>query len=163
MEKTDTASPLYRHKEGGVHVQVGGRSRRLPRIGGVQWQHTVESTLESEAPGVQSSWVSSLALRRSRRCPGSSSGRNGGRYRGYRPLRLTWRCSEGPAGGGLDLVKVRTTPEGRAHVARGAFSEESTREVQGVGSTVAGIAPHTFAQCIAGSHSVATALGMAVQ
>jgi len=91
----------------------------------------------------RSSWESSLVLRRSRRRPGSSSGRHGGSCRGYRPLRLMWRRSEGPAGGGLDLVKARAAPEGRGHAVRGFRREESTREGRGVGSTVAGAAPST--------------------
>ena len=80
------------------------------------------------------SLVSSLVLRISRRRPGSSSGRRGGRCRGYHPLRSTWRRSDGPAGGGLDLVKVRTAPVGRAHAVRGFLRRgkymESTRSWQ---------------------------------
>ena len=90
-----------------------------------------------------SSWASSLVLRRSRQCPGSSSGRHGGSCRGYRPLRSTWRRSECPAGRVLDRVKVRAAPEGRAHAVRGFRGGESTREGRGVGSTVAGAAPST--------------------
>ena len=78
----------------------------------------------------QSSLASSLSLRRSRWRPGSSSGQHGGSCRGYRPLRLTWRHSEGPAGGGLDLVKVRAAPEGRAHAIRGACSRGGRRNRQ---------------------------------
>jgi len=87
--------------------------------------------------------VSSLALRRSRRRPGSSRGRRGGSCGEYHSPRSAWRCSEDPAGGGLDLVKVRTAPEGRAHAVRGFLRRKSTREVRGVGSIVVGTVPST--------------------
>ena len=45
MEKTETASPFYRHKEGRYTCTGGGEVVVLPRIGGVQWPNTVESTL----------------------------------------------------------------------------------------------------------------------
>ena len=43
------------------------------------------------------------------------------------------------------------------------FEGPTAEEVHGVGSTVEGAAPRTFAQCVAGSHSVATAPGMVEQ
>ena len=76
---------------------------------------------------------------------------------------MAWRRSEGPAGQGLVLVKVGAASEGRAYALRGFCGGESMKEVWRVGSTVAGAVPRTFAQCIAGSHSGTTALGMAVQ
>ena len=51
--KTEPASPFYRHKEG--RYTCTGRSRKSsssPRIAGVQWSSTVESTLWGMAPGV---------------------------------------------------------------------------------------------------------------
>ena len=55
----------------------------------------------------------------------------------------TWRRSEGPAGGGPALVKVGAASEDRAHAVRGFRGGESTREVRGFGSTVAGAVPST--------------------
>jgi len=104
-----------------------------PRIAGVQWSNTV-------APAC---WASSLALRRSRRCPCSSSMRRGRCCRGYHPPGVAWRRSEGPAGQGLVLVDARSASEGRAHATRGLCGGESLKEVWGVGSTVAGAVPST--------------------
>ena len=76
--------------------------------------------------------------RRSRRRPGGSSGRRG-RYCGrYRPPGVAWRRPEGPIGQGLVQVKAGAASEGRAHAVRGLRGRESTKEVQGVGSIVAG-------------------------
>ena len=63
--------------------------------------------------------------------------------RGYHPPGMAWRRSEGPAGQGLVLVKVRAPSEGRAHAVRGFRGGESMKEVWGVGSTVAGVVPST--------------------
>ena len=43
------------------------------------------------------------------------------------------------------------------------FEGPAAEEVHGVGSTVEGAAPRTFAQCVAGSHNGATVPGMAEQ
>ena len=37
--------PFIDTRKGGVHVQEGGEVVVLPRIGGVEWRATVESTL----------------------------------------------------------------------------------------------------------------------
>ena len=71
------------------------------------------------APGVAVVLGGSLVLRGSRRSPGVSCGRRGGCCGRYRPLRLSWRSTEGSAGVGLARVKVRTPPEGCAHAHRG--------------------------------------------
>ena len=78
--------------------------------------------LESVAPGVAVVLRGSLVLQRSRRRPGDSCGRRGGYCGGYRPPRLTWRYAEGPADGGLALVKIRTMSEGCAHACQGFCS-----------------------------------------
>ena len=159
-----TASPFYRHKEGRCTCTREGRSRRLlPESRGCSGRALWEVHCGEWRRAWQSSWASSLVLRKSRRRPGGSSGRRGRCCGGYHPPGVAWQRSEGPAGRGLDLVKVRAAPEGHAHTVRGFCSEESTREVQGVSSTVAGTAPRIFAQCIAGSHGGATAPRMAVQ
>ena len=114
-----------------------------PRIAGVQWSSTVESTLWVWCLAWPSSRASSLALRRSHRCPCSSSRRRGCCCRGYRPLGVAWRRSEGPAGQGLVLVKAGAASEGRAYAVRGFCGGESMKDVWGVGSTVAGAVPST--------------------
>ena len=91
----------------------------------------------------QSSWASSLVLQRSRRRHGGSSGRRGHCCGGYRPPGMAWRRSEGPTGQGLILVKAGAASEGRAHAVRGLRGRESTKEVWGVGSIVAGAVPST--------------------
>ena len=81
--------------------------------------------------------------RRSRRRSGGSSGRRG-RYCGrYHPLGVAWRYPEGPTGQGLVQVKAGAASEGRAHAIRGLRGRESTKEVWGVGSIVAGAVPST--------------------
>ena len=81
--------------------------------------------------------------RRSRRRPGGSSGRRG-RYCGrYRPPGVAWRRPEGSTGQGLAQVKAGAASEGRAHAVRGLRGRESTKEVWGVGSIVAGAVPST--------------------
>ena len=165
MDKTETASPSYRHKEGRCTCTGGRRSRRSsPNRGRAVAEYYRKYTVPHwrvrrracSRPGVvlgpaeiapASLWLLQAAWRLLWR---------------VRPLGVAWQHSEGLACRGLDLVKAPAAPEGRAHAARGACSEESTREVQGVGSTMAGTTPRTFAQCIAGSHSGATAPGMAV-
>ena len=56
---------------------------------------------------------------------------------------MAWRCSEGPAGQGLVLVKAGAASEGRAHAVRGFRGGERLKDVWGVGSTVAGAVPST--------------------
>ena len=58
-------------------------------------------------------------------------------------LRAVWRRSEGPAGQGLVLVKAGVASESRAHAVRGFRGRDSTKEVRGVGSIVAGAVPST--------------------
>ena len=80
--------------------------------------------------------------RRSRRRP-SSSGRHGRCCGGYHPPGVAWRRSEGPTGQGLVLVKAGAASEGRAYAIRGLRGRESTKEVWGVGSIVAGAVSST--------------------
>jgi len=80
--------------------------------------------------------------RRSRRRPGSS-GRHGRCCGGYHPPGVAWRRSEGPTGQGLVPVKAGAASEGRGHAVRGLCGRESTKEVWGVGSIVAGAVPST--------------------
>ena len=133
--------PFYRHKEGRCTCTGDRRSRRLlPESRGCSGQ------LWKVHCGVwrlawQSSWASSLALRRSRRRPCSSSGRRGRCCRGYRPPDVAWRRSEGPAGQGPIPVKIGAASEGRAHAVQWLHGGESMKEVWGVGSTVAGAVP----------------------
>ena len=145
--KTESTSPFYRHKEGRCTFTGRGRSRRSsPNWGCAVTNYCRKYTVpywRVTRRAWRSSWASSLVLRRSHRHPGSSSGRRGGSYGEYRSPCTTWRRSEGPAGGGPDLVKVEATSEGRAHAVRGFRGGESTREVRGVGSTVAGAVPST--------------------
>ena len=132
--------PFIDTKRGGVHVRREEEVVVSPRIGGAQRMSIVGSTLWGTGDygaGRAALLGGVLTWRRSRRRPGSSSGRRGGSCRGYRPLRLTWRRSEGPAGGGLDRVKVRTTPEGRAHAVRGSCSRGGTRSMQHSGRSSA--------------------------
>ena len=147
MDKTEPSSPFYKHKEGRCTCTGQGRSRRSsPNQGRAVAEYCRKYTMPHwrvRRRAWQLSWASFLALRRSCRCPGSSSGWCGGCCRGYRPLRLAWRRPEGPAGGSLDLVKARAAPEGRAHAVRGFCRWVSTKEVRGVGSTVAGAVPST--------------------
>jgi len=138
--KIKPASSFYRNNEGRCTCTEDRGSRRLlsesrGRSGRALWEVYC---------GVwRLAWQSSLALRRSRRRRCSSSGRRGGCCRGYRPLGVAWRHSEGPAGQDLVLVKARAASEGRAHAVRGLRGGESLKEVWGVGSTVAGAVPST--------------------
>jgi hypothetical protein len=104
-----------------------------------------------------------LVPRRTRRCPGSSSGRHGGCCRGYCPLRSPWQCFEGPAGGDLDLVKVRTAPEGRAHAVRGFLQREKHEGSTGSWQHSGWSSTEHVSHSIVGSHSGAAASGMAEQ
>ena len=72
----------------------------------------------------QLSYALSSVLWRSRRRPCDSCGCRGVFCRGYRPPYLTCWHLEGPAGGGLALVKARAAFEGRAHTCRGFCSRE---------------------------------------
>ena len=138
--KIKLASSFYRRKEGRCTCTGDRGSRRLlPESRGCSGR-----ALWEVHRGVwRLAWQSSLAWRRSRRCPCSSSGRRGRCCRGYRPPGMVWRRSEGPAGQGLVLVKAGAASEGRAHAVRGLRRRESLKEVWGVGSTVAGAVPST--------------------
>ena len=140
--KIEPASPFYRHKEGWCTCAGERRSRRLP----TESRGCSGRALWKVHCGVwrlawQSFWASSLALRRLRRRPGTSSRRRGRCCSGYRPPGVAWRRSEGPAGQGLVLVKVGAASEGRAYAVRGFRGGESMKEVWRVGSTVAGAVP----------------------
>ena len=143
--KGTPASSFYRHKEGRCTCTGDRGSRRLlPESRGCSGRALWEVHCGVWRRAWLSSWASSLVLRRSRRRPCRSSGRRGRCCRGYHPPGVAWRCSEGPAGQGLVLVEARSASEGRAHATRGLCGGESTREVRGVGSTVAGAVPSTF-------------------
>ena len=119
------------------------KSSSFPRIAGVQWSLLWEVHCGVWRRAWQSSWALSLVLRRSRRRPGGSSGRRGHCCGGYRPPGVVWRRPEGPTGQGLVQVKAGAASEGRAHAVRGLRGRESTKEVWGVGSIVAGAVPST--------------------
>jgi len=70
-------------------------------------------------------------------------GRRGRYYGWYRPPGVAWRRPEGPTGRGLVPVKAGAASESRAHAVRGLRGRESTKEVWGVGSIVAGAVPST--------------------
>ena len=132
------ASPFIDTRRGGVHVRGDLKSSSPPRIGGMQWMTTVESTLwgtEEQGAGrggcpgrrpdlaeiapaslwfLWASWCSLL------RVPSSM---------------LTWQGVEGSAGGGLAPIKARAAFEGRAHAGRGFCSRESTRSRQHSGGS----------------------------
>ena len=142
--KIKPASSFYRRKEGRCTCSGGRGSRRLlPESRGCSGRALWEVHRGVWRLAWQSSWVSSLALRRSRRRPCCSSGRRGRYCGGYRPPGVAWRRSEGPAGQGLVLVKDGATSEGRAHAVQWLRGGESLKEVWGVGSTVAGAVPST--------------------
>ena len=140
--KGTPASSFYRHKEGRCTCTGGHESRRLfPESRGCSGRALWEVHCGVWRRVWQSSWASSLVLRRSRRRPGGSSGRRGRCCGWYRPPGVAWRCFEGPVGQGLVLVKAGAASEGRAHAVRGLRGRESTKEAWGVGSIVAEAVP----------------------
>ena len=162
--KGKPASSFYRHKEGRCTCTGDRGSRRLfPKSRGCSGRALWEIHCGVWRRAWQSSWASSLVLRRSRRRPGGSSGRRGRCCGGYHPPGVAWRRFEDPTGQGLVLVKAGAASEGRAHAVRGLRGGESLKEVCGVGSTVAGAVPEHVLHRVAGSHSVVTASGMAEQ
>jgi len=86
------------HAQGNVEVVV------FPRIAGVQWLSTVESTLWGMASGVAVILGIVLVLRRSRRRPACPSSQRGRRCRVYNPLDVAWWRSMSPAGQGLAYI-----------------------------------------------------------
>ena len=138
------ASSFYRHKEGRCTCTGDRRSRRLlPESWGCSGRALWKVHCGVWRLAWQSSWASSLALRRSRQLPCCSCGRRGSCCRWYRPPGVAWRRSEGPAGQGLVLVKAGAASEGRAHAVRGLRGGKSLKKVCGVGSTVPGAVPST--------------------
>ena len=81
------------HAQGIVQVVVFSPNRR-----GAVVEHCGKYTVGVWRRAWQSSWASSLVLRRSRRRPGGSSGWRGRCCGRYRPPSVAWRRSEGPAG-----------------------------------------------------------------
>jgi len=153
VRKKEPASSFYRHKKG--RSTCTGRSRKSsssPRIGGVQWMRTVESTLWGMATGGTVALRSSVASRGLRRRPDDSCGR-------YRPPCLSWRSAEGSADG----VSPRSRSVHRSRVAPMLAEGCVEEEVRGVGSTVVRAVRGTSAQGVAGSHRVRTVPGMAAQ
>ena len=114
---------MYKHRR-------SWKSSSSPRIAGVQWSSTVGSTLWGMAPGV--AVVLGIVLGLAEITPAS-----------WRLQRAARRRFEGPAGQGLVLVKAGVASESRAHAVRGFRGRESTKEVRGVGSIVAGAVPST--------------------
>ena len=110
------------------------KSSSPPRIAGVQWSSTVESTRWGMAPGV--AVILGIVLGLAEITPVS-----------WRLQRTTWWRSEGPAGQGLILVMAGVASESPAHAVRGFRGRESTKEAWGVGSIVAEAVPST--SCIA--------------
>ena len=142
--KIKPASSFYRHKEGRCTCTGDRGSRRLlPESRWCSGRALWEVHCGEWRRAWQSSWASSLVLRRSRCRPCSSSGRRGRCCRGYRPPGVAWRRSEGPTGQGLVPDKARASSEGRAHAVRGLRGRQSMKEVWGVGSIVAGAVPST--------------------
>ena len=120
MEKIESSSPFYRHKEGRSTCTGGGKSRRLlpeSRVHSGFLLYKVHcAALEGEASGVVVVLGDVLSLWRSRRRLCDSCRGRGGYCGGYRPLCSTWRRLEGPACGGLTPVEARAAFEGSAHV-----------------------------------------------
>ena len=100
------------------------KSSSSPRIAGVQRSSTVGSTLWGMVPGVAVILAIVLGLAEITPAP--------------------WRLQrEGPAGQGFVLVKAGVASESHAHAVRGFRGRESTKEVRGVSSIVAGAVPST--------------------
>ena len=119
------------------------KSLSSPRIAGVQWASTVESTLWGMVPGV--AVVSGVVLGLAEIAPVSL-------WLLQASWRLLWRVPssrrgvatfQGSCRPGSCPGQGRAASEGRAHAVRGFRGGESTREVRGVGSTVAGAVPST--------------------
>ena len=91
------------------------KSSSSPRIAGMQCSSTVGSTLWGMAPGVAGVLGIVLGLAEIAAASCGSSGWRGHCCGGYRPPGVAWRCSEGPTGQGLVLVKAGAASEGRAH------------------------------------------------
>ena len=126
--KGKPASSCYRHKEGRCTCTGDRGSRRLlPESWGCSGRALWEVHCGVWRWAWQSSWSSFLEI-----VPAS-----------WRLQRAAWRCSEGPAGQGLVLVKAGAASESRAHAVRGLRGRESTKEAWGVGSIVAGVVPST--------------------
>ena len=114
-----------------------------PRIAGVQWSSTVGSTFWGMALSV--AVILGIVLGLVEIAPASWQLQQAAwsLLWGYCPPGVAWRRSEGPTGQGLVLVKARAAFEGRAHAVRGLRGRESTKEVWGVDSIVAGAVPST--------------------
>jgi len=80
------------------------KSSFSPRITGVQWLSTVESTLCGMASGVAVILGIVLVLRRSRRRPACPSCQRGRRCRAYSSPDVAWWRSMSPAGQGLAYI-----------------------------------------------------------
>ena len=108
-----------------MYRREGGRSRRLPRIGGVQWSTTVESTLWSTGDhGAGRAGVLGIVLGPAEIVLASLWPLQMAWWSLWRvcPPGVAWRRPEGPAGRGLEMVKARAAFEGRAHTYRGFCS-----------------------------------------
>ena len=134
------ASSFYRHKEGRCTCTGGQKSSSSPRIGGMQWTFTVESTLcgtgdhgarRGSCPG---------------RCPDLAEIALASLWLQWVSWRLLWRVPSsrrdvaerrGSCRQGLAPVKVQTAFEGRAHAVREFRSGESTRSRQHSGGSSA--------------------------
>ena len=123
--------------------RISWKSSSSPRITGLQWSSTVESALWGMAPGV--AVILGIVLGLAEIAPASWRLQRAAwsLLWGYRPPGVAWRRSEGPTCQGLVLVKAGAASEGRAHAVRGLRGRESTKEVWGVCSIVAGAVPST--------------------
>ena len=144
-ERERARLPFYRHKEGRCTCTGGGEVIVIPRIGGMQWVTTVESTL----------W----------------GPKEHGSGHGGRPGRRPWSCGDrtgvlaAPASGVVVVVEGTVLCARRGGVPRvlqvgvliGSrfglrprvvpmpFEGPAAEEVHGVGNTVEGAAPSTSA------------------
>ena len=132
VEKMVSVSPFYRHKE--------GRSTRTRRskvvVSSPNQRYAVDVYYRKY---IVRHWIS---WRRAWQASWESFSHAGIAPASWRLQRAAWWRSKGPVGQGLVLVKAGVASESHAHAVRGGFrGRESTKEVRGVGSIVAGAVP----------------------
>ena len=99
--------PFIVIKRGGVQCTGDRGSRRLsPESRGCSGRTLWEVHYGAWRRAWQSSWVSSLVLRKSRQHPVSPSSQRGHRCRVYSPPDVAWWRSVGPAGQGLAYIRA---------------------------------------------------------
>ena len=172
MCSTEWADPLiekhvssfYRLKEGRCTCIGDRESRRLlPESQGYSGRALWEVHCGVCRRAWQSSWASSLVLRRSRRRPGGSSGRRGRCCGVYRPPGVAWRRSEGPIGQGSCPGQGRSCFRGLCPCRSRTPRKEKYEGGMGSWQYSSWSSAEHVLHCVAGSHSVATASGMAEQ